>query len=58
MIKKNYRRKRSSRSVEIRRFAYNMGCVQRGLDNPDSLISSSYSAGKDGKYGKNRRTLY
>lgn len=61
MAKKNYRNvrrvKRNNRSSEMRRFAYNMGCVDRGLANPDSQISESYSAGKTAKSRK-RKTLY
>ena len=46
---KNYKKKRYNRKArtnEVKRFAYNMGLVERGLKNPDSLISSCYKRGQ------------
>ena len=42
--KKRYNRK--ARTIEIKKFAYNMGLVKRGLKNPDSMISSEYNRGQ------------
>jgi hypothetical protein len=45
--KRNYSRGKGkySYSNQMTRFAYHMGCVQRGLQNPDSKITASYNAG-------------
>lgn len=42
--KKKYNRK--ARTAEIKKFAYNMGLVERGLKNPDSMISSAFKRGE------------
>ena len=42
--KRKYNRK--TRTAEIKKFAYNMGLVSRGLKNPDSMISSAFKRGK------------
>lgn len=43
--KKRRNNKRKSRSAELKRLAYNMGQVEKGLKNSNSQISSSYNAG-------------
>ena len=43
--KKRRNNKRKSRSSELKRLAYNMGQVEKGLKNSNSQISSSYNAG-------------
>ena len=42
--KRTYNKK--ARTAQIKKFAYNMGLVERGLKNPDSMISSAYNRGK------------
>ena len=54
MAKKNYnynkknkkRYSRKARSNELKKFAYNMGLVERGLKNPDSVLSACYKRGE------------
>lgn len=59
----NYRNKgrknkrKVSRSTELKRLAYNMGQVEKGLKNPNSQISSSFQAGKDREKTK-RKPLF
>lgn len=54
----SYRKtKKSDRAKQMRELAYNMGCVERGLKNPDSQISASYNAGKN-KTKKVKKSLY
>lgn len=56
--KKKYNRK--ARTAEIKKFAYNMGLVKRGLKNPDSMISSEYNRGQTEREKKDyqKRTLF
>ncbi len=51
------RSKRGGRADQLRRLAYNMGQVQKGLNNPDSQISASYDAGLN-RQGKQRKPLF
>ena len=39
--------KKGSYEKDIKNFAYKMGCVQRGLSNPDSQVAESFNAGKN-----------
>lgn len=60
---KNYKPKngydRNKRSKELKKLAYDMGLVKRGLKNPDSLISSNYNRGlQEPKYDNKKRTLF
>ena len=65
MVKKrNYgsrRTKRTSRrgkhASEVKHTAYLMGCVERGMKNPDSQISASYKAGQN-HVTKSKKSLY
>ena len=41
----------------MKSFAYKMGQVSRGLNNPESAISSSYNAGKNSK-AKKKQSLF
>ena len=49
---------RKPRYTEVEKVAYYMGQVQRGLKNPDSLISDSYKAGSTKKERKPKKTLF
>lgn len=39
-------KKKVSRSKRLTQLAYEMGQVQKGLKNPDSMISESFKAGE------------
>lgn len=56
---KNYnsRQKRSDRASRLRKLAYDMGQVQKGLKNPDSQITASYNAGIN-KQKKEKKSLF
>ena len=56
--KKKYNR--WARTQEIKKFAYNMGLVKRGLKNPDSMISSEYNRGQVEREKKDykKKTLF
>ncbi len=56
--KRRSNRRAGSKSTELRRLAYKMGQVQRGLENPDSLISASYEAGNTKHERSPRKTLF
>ena len=49
--------KRNNHAAEVKHFARLMGCVERGLKNPDSQISASYNAGKN-KKTSSKKSLY
>ena len=59
----NYRNKRRknnrkvSRATELKRLAYNMGQVEKGLKNSESQISASYNAGVNREKSK-RKPLF
>ena len=53
----NRRKSYSSRISELRTLAYNMGRVQRGLNNTDSQLFESYSNGLNKEY-KKRKSLF
>lgn len=59
----NYRKKRSrnnrkvSRATKLKRLAYNMGQVEKGLKNTDSQISASYNAGIN-RTKQKKKTLF
>ena len=57
--KKRHRRSRgfTNNANDMRGFAYKMGCVERGLSNPNSQISASFNAGKE-KVARERKPLY
>ena len=52
------RTKKSDKAAELRRLAYKMGQVERGLKNPDSQISASFQRGKEKKYTGKRKPLF
>ncbi len=52
------RGKKNSRYSEQEKFAYRLGQVNRGLKNPNSLISESYVNGRTPKEKKPNKTLY
>ena len=51
-------RSKKPRYNELQRLAFNMGKVQLGLSNPDSLITESYERGLKKKERKPRKTLF
>lgn len=53
----NPQQKKTSRASELRKLAYNLGQVQKGLKNPDSQISASYNAGMN-KQKKEKKSLF
>lgn len=56
---KRYGYDRNKRSKEIQKFAYNVGLIERGLKNPDSLISASHKRGlTEPKYDNKKKTLF
>lgn len=55
--KKPYSRKRKDYASEIKSFAYKMGQVYRGLDNPDSQVAASYNNGLK-KVEKKKKPLF
>jgi hypothetical protein len=48
---------KTSYSKKMTSFAYQMGCVQRGLKNPDSAISASFKAGEN-HVARQKKSLY
>ena len=54
---KKARNKKSklSKSTKLKRLAYDMGQVERGLKNPDSAITASFNSGKE---FKKRKSLF
>ena len=50
--------KRMSKTKRLTSFAYNMGQVQRGLSNPNSMISESYAKGQKTPEKKNKKSLF
>ena len=56
--KKNGRRRSGRRYGELQKFAYRLGQVQRGMENPDSLISESYLNGCQKPEKKPKKTLF
>lgn len=60
---KNYKSKngydQNKRTKELKKLAYDMGLVKRGLKNPDSLITSSYNRGlQEPKRDYKKKTLF
>lgn len=51
-------KRKTSKSSELTSFAYKMGQVQRGLQNPDSKISSSFERGKMKPEKRQKQTLF
>ena len=49
--------KRGKHASEVKHTAYLMGCVERGMKNPDSQISASYKAGQN-FVTKSKKSLY
>ena len=47
-----------NRSSDLTSLAYKMGQVQRGLQNPDSKISSAYDRGKTKPERRKKQTLF
>ena len=61
--KKRYRRSfkkrnRGYKKASIKQLAYKMGLIQRGLKNPDSMISEAYKRGLDKPESKAKKTLF
>ena len=61
-IKKNTKTKKTKKKVsnasQLRKLAYQMGQVERGLKNPNSQISESYNNGKELKRKSTKKTLF
>ncbi len=60
--KRNFNRKKKRTSFATHRkdvtsLAFKMGCVQRGLNNPDSQISACYNAGLE-RTPREKKSLY
>lgn len=51
-------RKPRRKYSEVEKIAYRMGQVQRGLKNPDSLVSAAFTAGVTVPVKKERKTLF
>ncbi len=51
-------RKPRRKYSEVEKMAYRMGQVQRGLKNPDSLITAAFNAGTIVPTKKERKTLF
>lgn len=49
--------KRNNRAKQLRKLAFDMGCVERGLANPNSQITASYERGKT-KAKPEKKTLF
>ncbi len=56
--KTSTRTKKSDKAAELRRLAYKMGQIERGLKNPDSQISASFERGKERKPSSKRKPLF
>ena len=52
------KRNRGYKKNSIKQLAYKMGLIQRGLKNPDSMISESYNRGLAKPEAKAKRTLF
>lgn len=50
--------RKTSTSSELTSLAYKMGQVQRGLQNPDSKISSAYDRGKTKPEKRKKQSLF
>lgn len=50
--------RKTNRSSELTSLAYKMGQVQRGLQNPDSLIKESYDRGNAKLEKRKKKTLF
>ena len=44
--KRRTQRKKKSNRTELEKFAFNMGKVERGLNNPNSRVYESYKNGR------------
>lgn len=55
---KNRTTRKTSTSSELTSLAYKMGQVQRGLQNPDSKISSAYDRGKTKPEKRKKQSLF
>ena len=52
------RGRRKPKYSDVETLAYKFGQIQRGLKNPDSLISASFNNGLKEKERKPRKTLF
>ena len=50
--------RKTSRASDLTSLAYKMGQVQRGLQNPDSKISSAYDRGKTKPARRKKQSLF
>ena len=57
-IGKSRTTRKTSTSSELTSLAYKMGQVQRGLQNPDSKISSAYDRGKTKPEKRKKQSLF
>lgn len=56
--KRNKKNKKGiSRATQLKRLAYNMGQVEKGLKNSESQISDSYNAGLN-RTAKQKKSLF
>lgn len=56
--KKFNSKKKNARAKELTTLAFKMGQVKRGLDNPNSRISSAYNRGKTKPTKKQKKSLF
>lgn len=54
---RNKNTKNNDRVKALKKLAFDMGCVQRGLKNPNSQLTSSYNAGLT-KTKKEKKPLF
>lgn len=55
--KRRIQRRKKSKRTSLEKLAYNMGQIQRGLNNPNSRVYESYKNGKIGKTSSKRKPL-
>ena len=51
-------KKKASNASQLKKLAYQMGQVERGLKNPNSQISESYNNGKHAKRKNTKKPLF
>lgn len=49
MAYKNKKKVRKEKHCELEKLAFKMGCISRGLKNPNSLVRESYNNGLNPK---------
>ena len=56
--RKGNSKKNNARAKELTTLAFKMGQVKRGLENPESRISSAYNRGKTKPTKKQKKSLF